>query len=71
MRSLRSAQFLRQEGFQNVATIVGGTGAWHAAGRPVEAAEAAEGPLRIADSEWAHAGALTTNTAEARIPTSR
>jgi hydroxyacylglutathione hydrolase len=71
MRSLRSAQFLRQEGFQDVATVAGGTAAWRAAGRPVEATEAASGPLRIMDSEWAHAGALTTNTTESRIPTSR
>ena len=68
MRSLRSAQFLRQEGFQTVATVAGGTRAWVAAGRPVDATEAASGPLRITDSEWAHAGAVTTNTTEPRIP---
>jgi glyoxylase-like metal-dependent hydrolase (beta-lactamase superfamily II)/rhodanese-related sulfurtransferase len=71
MRSLRSAQFLAQQGFQDVATVVGGTTAWRLAGRPVEATEAASGPLRITDSEWAHAGALTTNTAEIRTPTTR
>jgi rhodanese-related sulfurtransferase len=71
MRSLRSAQFLRQQGFQDVVTVAGGTAAWRAAGRRLDATEAAEGPLRITDSEWAHAGALTTNTAEVRIPTSR
>ena len=71
MRSLRSAQFLSQQGFQDVATVVGGTAAWRAAGRPVEATESAAGPLRITDSEWAHAGALTTNTEEFRAPTSR
>ena len=27
----------------------------------------ASGPLRIADSEWAHAGAMTTNTTEFRV----
>jgi glyoxylase-like metal-dependent hydrolase (beta-lactamase superfamily II)/rhodanese-related sulfurtransferase len=70
MRSLRSAQFLRQQGFQNVATVMGGTRAWTDAGRPVDATEAATGPLRIADSEWAHAGALTTNTVETRTPSS-
>jgi len=68
-RSLRSAQFLRQQGYQNVATVVGGTRAWRDAGRPIESAEAASGPLRIADSEWAHAGARTVNTTESRIPT--
>jgi glyoxylase-like metal-dependent hydrolase (beta-lactamase superfamily II)/rhodanese-related sulfurtransferase len=66
MRSLRSAQFLRQQGYQNVSTVVGGTAAWRAAGRPVEATESGTGPLRITDSEWAHAGARTMNTVEAR-----
>jgi rhodanese-related sulfurtransferase len=69
MRSLRSAQFLRQQGYQNVVTVVGGTRAWREEGRPIESTEAASGPLRIADSEWAHAGARTVNTAESRIPT--
>jgi glyoxylase-like metal-dependent hydrolase (beta-lactamase superfamily II)/rhodanese-related sulfurtransferase len=64
MRSLRSAQFLRQQGFERVATVVGGTAAWRASGRRIDAADAAAGPPRIADSEWAHAGAITTNTAE-------
>jgi len=67
-RSLRSAQFLQQQGYQSVATVVGGTRAWREAGRPVESAEAASGPLRITDSEWAHAGARTVNMAEFRIP---
>jgi hydroxyacylglutathione hydrolase len=67
-RSLRSAQFLRQQGYQNVATVVGGTRAWRQAGRPVESAEPASGPLRITDSEWAHAGVLPTNTTESRVP---
>ena len=71
MRSFRSAQFLRQQGYQSVATVAGGTAAWRAAGRPVEATEADTEPLRITDSEWAHAGAMTTNTTESRIPTSR
>jgi len=70
-RSLRSAQFLRQQGFERVATVVGGTGAWRAAGRPVDATEEASGPLNIMDSEWAHAGALTTNTTESPIHPSR
>ena len=69
MRSLRSAQFLRQQGYENVVTVVGGTRAWREKGRPIESTEAASGPLRIADSEWAHAGARTVNTAEFRIPT--
>ena len=70
-RSVRSAQFLRQQGFQQVASVAGGTRAWRDEGRPVAVSENVAGPLRITDSEWAHAGALTTNTAENRIPTSR
>jgi rhodanese-related sulfurtransferase len=71
MRSLRSAQFLRQRGFDRVVSVAGGTAEWRASGRPVEATEAESGPLRIMDSEWAHAGALTTNTTESRAPSSR
>lgn len=71
MRSLRSAQFLRQEGYQAVATVAGGTRAWIHAGRPVEATDTSAGPLRITDSEWAHAGARTTNTSETRVPIAR
>ena len=70
-RSLRSAQFLRQEGYENVVTVAGGTRAWRQAGRPIESAAAGSGPLRIADSEWAHAGVLMTNALESRLPTSR
>lgn len=63
-RSLRSAQFLAQQGYANVVNVAGGTAEWIAAGRPLEATDAGAGPSRIADSEWAHAGALTTNQAE-------
>jgi hydroxyacylglutathione hydrolase len=71
MRSLRSAQFLRQQGFDQVVSVAGGTAEWRASGRPVEATEAETGPLRIMDSEWAHAGALTTSATEFRPPLSR
>src|SRR5215207_2802481 len=71
MRSLRSAQFLRQQGVQDVATVVGGTSAWRASGRPVDVTDGAAGDIRIMDSEWAHAGVLATNTEELRISTSR
>ena len=70
-RSLRSAQFLKQQGYQNVSSIVGGTAAWRATGRPVDTTGTPTGPLRIADSEWAHAGAITANSEEGRVPTSR
>ena len=68
-RSHRSAQFLHQQGIHQVATVVGGTSAWRDEGRPLTASENVSGPLRITDSEWAHAGALTTNTSEQKIPT--
>jgi hydroxyacylglutathione hydrolase len=35
-RSLRSAQFLRQMGFEDVTNITGGTSAWRKAGKPLE-----------------------------------
>ena len=68
MRSLRSAQFLRQQGFQQVATIMGGTAAWRAAGRPLDATDEATAPLHIRDSDWAHAGVAATNTPELGAP---
>ena len=71
MRSLRSAQFLRQQGIEQVVSVAGGTAEWRACGRPMEATDAASGPLRIMDSEWAHAGVLTTNTTESRVPPER
>jgi hypothetical protein len=37
----------------------------------MEATDLTTEPLRIADSDWAHAGALTTNTAEMRTPNPR
>jgi glyoxylase-like metal-dependent hydrolase (beta-lactamase superfamily II)/rhodanese-related sulfurtransferase len=56
-RSLRSAQFLVQSGFERVSSLRGGTDAWVRAGRPVEQSdEPHEGP-RIVETEWAHAGA--------------
>ncbi|HKG25246.1 MAG TPA: rhodanese-like domain-containing protein, partial [Thermomicrobiales bacterium] len=57
-RSLRAAQFLKQAGFDRVVSVRGGTEAWRAAGRPVEAEAGAEAP-RVVESEWAHAGAAT------------
>ena len=70
-RSVRSAQFLLQQGFQQVVSVAGGTRAWRDEGRPVEMSENIAGSLRIMDSEWAHAGGMTTNTTETRVPTSR
>jgi 3-mercaptopyruvate sulfurtransferase SseA len=53
---MRSAQFLKQMGFDEVASVRGGTDAWRAADHPVAQGEAASEHPRIAESEWAHAG---------------
>jgi len=58
LRSYRSGQFLRQSGFAEVASVKGGIEAWRAAGQPVTTGDAAGEAPRIAESEWAHAGAL-------------
>jgi len=56
-RSLRAAQFLKQVGFNRVASVKGGTEAWRAVGKQLAFGEAAgvEKP-RIKESAWAHAG---------------
>jgi hydroxyacylglutathione hydrolase len=58
LRSLRSAQFLMQMGFPQVASIKGGTGAWAAAGKPLATGDIAGEKPRVMESEWTHAGAL-------------
>ncbi len=55
-RSLRSAQFLKQVGYESVASLSGGTDAWVELGLPTEGSgQLADGP-RIVETEWAHAG---------------
>jgi glyoxylase-like metal-dependent hydrolase (beta-lactamase superfamily II)/rhodanese-related sulfurtransferase len=56
MRSLRSAQFLVQQGFRDVVNAAGGTGAWVRAGLPVERLASELPARRIVETEWAHAG---------------
>ena len=63
-RSLRAAQFLKQRGFERVVNVEGGTTAWRAAGHPLEATGAPAvldrgrgAAPRVAESQWAHAGA--------------
>src|SRR5206468_2966692 len=58
LRSLRSAQFLIQMGFAQVASIKGGTAAWSEAGRPLAEGDTREEMPRFTESEWTHAGAL-------------
>src|SRR5262249_17359401 len=56
-RSRRAAQFLKQVGFEQAASVGGGIVAWRAAGQPVDVGDAAGTGPRIVESEWAHAGA--------------
>ena len=58
-RSLRAAQFLRQQGFEDVVSVKGGTEAWRAAGKPLAPGDARAAPPRVVETEWAHAGAST------------
>ena len=58
-RSLRSAQFLRQQGFEDVVSVKGGTEAWRAAGKPLAQGDARAEPPRVVETEWTHAGAST------------
>src|SRR5262249_38551504 len=55
-RSLRAAQFLRQCGIADVASIKGGTEAWRAAGGELIRESAASPQPGIVETEWAHAG---------------
>jgi glyoxylase-like metal-dependent hydrolase (beta-lactamase superfamily II)/rhodanese-related sulfurtransferase len=63
-RSLRSAQFLRQMGFQDIVSVKGGTGAWVEAGKPVATGDSRGEPAAAGtaarprkESQWTHAGA--------------
>jgi glyoxylase-like metal-dependent hydrolase (beta-lactamase superfamily II)/rhodanese-related sulfurtransferase len=55
-RSLRAAQFLKQMGFDRVASVAGGTAAWVAAGNPVDHGEPAPHAPQVIETEWTHAG---------------
>ena len=56
MRSRRAAQFLSQVGFDDIASVRGGTGEWISSGRPIAYGEATSTGPRIVETEWAHAG---------------
>jgi glyoxylase-like metal-dependent hydrolase (beta-lactamase superfamily II)/rhodanese-related sulfurtransferase len=58
-RSLRAAQFLRQQGYEDVVSVKGGTEAWRAAGKPLVQGAACAEPPRVVETEWPHAGAST------------
>jgi hydroxyacylglutathione hydrolase len=57
LRSRRAAQFLKQMGFEQVASVQGGTSAWEAAGKPLAASTTPLAKPRIIESGWTHAGA--------------
>jgi hydroxyacylglutathione hydrolase len=56
IRSVRAAQFLKQIGFAQVASVTGGTSAWTEAARPLVTGEAPIKPPRVVESLWSHAG---------------
>jgi rhodanese-related sulfurtransferase len=55
-RSLRSAQFLAQAGFEDVTTLSGGTDAWMGTGKELAYGNTTLEKPRVAESEWSHAG---------------
>jgi rhodanese-related sulfurtransferase len=59
VRSLRSAQFLKQMGVVRVVSVRGGTQSWQSAGKPVALGDTSVAKPKIAESEWTHAGALS------------
>jgi hydroxyacylglutathione hydrolase len=55
-RSLRAAQFLKQRGLSDVASVKGGTEGWRAAGGEMTRESTPAVKPRIVETEWAHAG---------------
>jgi rhodanese-related sulfurtransferase len=55
-RSQRSAQFLIQRGFSDVASVKGGTEAWRVAGGEMIVESASAPQSAIVETEWTHAG---------------
>lgn len=60
LRSYRSAQFLKQAGFEKVSSVRGGTNACRQAGKALESGDSRAVEQRIAESNWSHAGARTS-----------
>jgi hypothetical protein len=46
-------------GYEQVASVTGGTAAWREAGRPVEFGDTSVAKPRVSESEWTHAGVLS------------
>lgn len=55
-RSLRAAQFLKQQGFGAVNSVAGGTEAWETAGKPLATGDTSIERPRITETGWTHAG---------------
>src|SRR2546422_565757 len=49
-RSLRAAQFLRQQGFEDVVSVKGGTQAWRAAGKPLAQGSVSAEPSHVVET---------------------
>ena len=50
-RSLRAAQFLKQMGFEQIASVTGGTAAWIEAGKPLDRGDVDEQATRVIETE--------------------
>jgi len=57
-RSLRSAQFLKQAGYQYVASVADGAGGWEEQGKPLAYGDTTIERRSIPESQWTHAGVL-------------
>jgi hydroxyacylglutathione hydrolase len=56
IRSYRSAQFLKQAGFDDVSSVRGGTQAYRQAGNQLDLRDGPASAWQIAESHWTHAG---------------
>ncbi len=57
IRSFRAAQFLVQQGIDQVVSVKGGTAAWRKAGKTVAFTDITLEQPRVTETEWMHAGA--------------
>ncbi|GAC1512804.1 MAG: hypothetical protein NVS2B16_16310 [Chloroflexota bacterium] len=55
-RSLHVAQFLKQQNFDDVVSVAGGTQAWVEAGKPIATGDTTLARPRIVETSWTHAG---------------
>jgi rhodanese-related sulfurtransferase len=55
-RSQRAAEFLIQMGFEQVASVAGGTAAWAEGRKPLDRGDVDHQAMRVIQTEWANAG---------------